>query len=284
MKIFEKIAPLQKEINELKSNNQTIGFVPTMGALHQGHLSLLKYATKACDCSIVSIFVNPTQFNDKRDLTHYPRTVTRDLQFLNQYNCDIVFIPSEEEMYPEPDNRVFDFDGLDKVMEGKHRPNHFNGVAQIVSRLFEIVMPDRAYFGMKDYQQYVIIKHLMRKYLPESDTEIISCPIVREADGLAMSSRNLHLSKEQRQAAPIIYNTLFEAIKSKNKATVQEVKQQVIDKINSHHLFRVEYFDIVDATTLQPVSKWNQTDNIVGCIAVFAGKIRLIDNIRFNEK
>ncbi len=283
MKIFEKIVPLQKEINELKSNNQTIGFVPTMGALHQGHLSLLTCATKACDCNIVSIFVNPTQFNDKRDLTHYPRTITRDLQLLNQHGCDIVFTPTEEEIYPEPDTRMFDFNGLDKVMEGKYRPNHFNGVAQIVSRLFDIIMPDKAYFGKKDYQQYIIIKHMMHKYLPQSDIEIISCPIVREADGLAMSSRNMHLSTEQRQAAPVIYNTLLEARQAKKKASVQEVKKQVIDKINSHPLFHVEYFDIVDGASLQNISQWNQSKNIVGCIAVFAGNIRLIDNIRFNE-
>ena len=279
MEITTTIRDLQEKLNACKKENKIVGFVPTMGALHDGHIELVKRCVAENDICVVSLFVNPTQFNDKNDLLKYPRTLEADCELLKKAGCCYVFSPSEEEMYPEPDTRQFEFGNLDKVMEGFFRPGHFNGVAQIVSRLFDAVKPDKAYFGEKDFQQLAIIREMTRKM--NYPIEIIACPIVREANGLAMSSRNTRLDNKQRQEAVKISGALFESRNLKNQMTVEELKQQVIRTINESPEMETEYFDIVDGNTLQSVSDWKDSDYIVGCIAVFCGKIRLIDNIQY---
>jgi pantoate--beta-alanine ligase len=279
---------LLRKINEVKSilsadrrNGLSIGFVPTMGALHQGHLSLVDRAASENDRVVVSIFVNPTQFNDPNDLKNYPRTLETDLSLLSLRSCDYVFHPSVEEMYPEPDTRKFDFGSLESVMEGKFRPGHFNGVAQVVSKLFSIVEPDKAYFGLKDFQQYSVIKKMVNQL--EMPVQLVGCDTVREPDGLAMSSRNALLTKEHRQVAPQIFRILQEAKSESRAHSPEDVRRHVIEKINSVSLFRLEYFEIVDDSTLKGVSRWEEEGVKVGCIAVFAGSVRLIDNILFEK-
>lgn len=279
MKIVKNSKELERVVGQLKVQNRSIGFVPTMGALHQGHLSLMEYADKENDIVVVSIFVNPTQFNDKSDYAKYPRILESDIEKLNKVKCDIVFTPEESDMYPEEDKRQFDFGNLDKVMEGKHRPGHFRGVALIVSKLFEMVKPDRAYFGEKDFQQVAIIKHITKQL--KFDVEIVSCPIIREEDGLAMSSRNMLLTKAQRENVSLISETLFEAKKIAKNSSVSETKDWVIRTINDNLFLKVEYFDIVDTETLETIKEWSQNVDKVGCIAVHVGNIRLIDNVRF---
>ena len=279
MKIIESGKDLSAEVGILKENGNSIGFVPTMGALHDGHLSLIDYANKHNDIIVVSIFVNPTQFNDQNDYAKYPRITEEDIKKLKKVKCDILFTPSEKEMYPVEDKREFDFGKLDKVMEGEHRPGHFRGVALIVSKLFEIVSPDKAYFGEKDFQQVAIIKHFTKQL--QFNVEIISCPIIREDDGLAMSSRNMLLSNEQRANVSLISKTLFDAKEKAKSMTVSETKDWVIRTINENPFLDVEYFEIVDDTKLEPVNNWFQKAGSVGCIAVHVGTIRLIDNIRF---
>lgn len=279
MKIIKNSKELSEKVNALKKEGSCIGFVPTMGALHEGHLSLVEYSNKDNDITIVSIFVNPTQFNDKGDYDKYPRILEDDLEKLKKVKCDILFIPSENEMYPTEDNREFDFGNLDKVMEGKHRPGHFRGVALIVSKLFEIVNPDRAYFGEKDFQQLAIIKSLTKQL--NFNIEIISCPILRENDGLAMSSRNMLLTAEQRANVALISETLFNAREKAKSMTVLETQDWVKQTINKNIFLEVEYFEIVDHTNLESISSWNTEIEKVGCIAVQVGAIRLIDNIRF---
>lgn len=279
MKIIKSKTELSEEISLLKGNGKSIGFVPTMGALHDGHLSLITNSNNENDITVVSIFVNPTQFNDKNDYTKYPRIVEEDLLMLNKVKCDILFTPSEQEMYPDEDKREFDFGILDKVMEGEHRPGHFKGVALIVSKLFECVSPDKAYFGEKDFQQLTIIMDLTRQL--QLNIEIISCPIVRESDGLAMSSRNMLLSKDQRSNVSLISQTLFKAREIAKSMTVSETKDWVIRTINQNPFLKVEYFEIVDEESLEPIVDWKQNVEKVGCIAVHVGTIRLIDNIRF---
>jgi len=279
MKVFSTIADLKAEIAAQKAAGKTIGLVPTMGALHAGHASLVKKCASENDVTVVSVFVNPTQFNDKNDLKNYPRTLEKDTELLQSVGCNLIFAPSEDEIYPEPDTRVFDFAPLDKVMEGKYRPGHFNGVAQIVSKLFDIVTPDKAYFGEKDFQQLAIIREMVKQLgLP---LEIIACPIVREADGLALSSRNARLTDSQRKKAVTISKVLFESRNFAPSKSIAELTDWVIDNVNKESELRVEYFEIVDGNTLQAVSDWNQTDYIVGCITVFCGEVRLIDNIRY---
>jgi pantoate--beta-alanine ligase len=255
------------------------GFVPTMGALHAGHISLVRRAREENGTVVVSIFVNPTQFNDPADLANYPRTEQEDLRLLEDAGADIVFIPSVEEMYPEPDGRVFDFGGLDSEMEGATRPGHFNGVAQIVSKLFEAVNPARAYFGEKDFQQVAIVKKMTGDL--GLDIEIVTCPTVREKDGLAMSSRNTLLLPEYRAAAPKIYRALAAGVKKTGEMSPAEVERFVTDEINSDPLLEVIYFKIVDALTLRQVESWEEEGAKQGCVAVRAGDVRLIDNIRF---
>lgn len=279
MELYTTITSLNNALKPERLKGLKIGFVPTMGALHEGHLSLVVKAGSLCDIVVVSIFVNPTQFNDKKDLVNYPRTLESDLKLLSTVRCEYVFSPSVEEIYPVPDTRKFEFGALETVMEGAFRPGHFNGVAQVVSRLFEIVQPEIAFFGRKDFQQLAVIKDLVRQL--NFPIEIIPCDIVRENDGLAMSSRNKLLSSEHRSCAPLIYQVLVEAKKISRDKTVEEVKEYVVSKINANQLFKVEYFEIVDDTTLMPIESWSQSGTKVGCIAVYAGKVRLIDNIIF---
>ncbi|GHT76502.1 pantothenate synthetase [Bacteroidia bacterium] len=279
MELIHTIAELQALLAQARKENKTTGFVPTMGALHAGHLALVEQCVAENDVSVVSIFVNPTQFNDKNDLLKYPRTLEADCRLLETVQTDFVFSPSVEEIYPEPDVRQFGFGTLETVMEGRFRPGHFNGVAQVVSRLFDIVKPDRAYFGEKDFQQLAIIRALVKQL--NLTVEIISHPIVREPDGLAMSSRNTRLLPAQRKNAVAISQTLFESRHRKNQLSVAELKQEVIDKLNQVPELKVEYFDLVDSDTLQSVQNWTDSAHIVGCIAVFAGEVRLIDNIAY---
>jgi len=277
MKIISKITDLQKIISKSKAENKSVGLVPTMGALHSGHLSLVERCIAENDLTVVSIFVNPTQFNDKNDLKNYPRTFETDCEVLEKAGCDIVFAPDEAEMYPEPDTRKFDFGILETVMEGKFRAGHFNGVAQIVSKLFDAVTPTQAYFGEKDFQQVAIIKKMVE--MLNFDLKIVVCPIVREESGLAKSSRNELLSAEERKKAAIISKTLFESRNFAAEKSVEDLKAWVIEQINA--VLQVEYFEIVDGNTLQAISEWSDTDFAVGCIAVFCGKVRLIDNISY---
>ena len=279
MKLYNNISSLQEALKKEHLKGFKIGFVPTMGALHKGHLSLVDKAGSVTDIVVVSIFVNPTQFNDSSDLANYPRTLQSDMELLSLCKCDYVFSPSVQEIYPVPDQRKFEFGNLETVMEGKFRPGHFNGVAQVVSRLFDIVLPDMAFFGRKDFQQLAIIKDLVRQLnLP---VEIVPCDIVREVDGLAMSSRNKLLLPEHRYVAPMICRTLQEAKSLSGSKSVTEIKDFVRDRINSESRLRLEYFEIVDDTTLSSIENWNDSGTKVGCIAVFAGNIRLIDNLIF---
>jgi pantoate--beta-alanine ligase len=277
MQIVKHINDLRTVLDEKRKEGLSIGFVPTMGALHLGHLSLVEKAGQLTGFVVVSIFVNPTQFNDKGDLQRYPRDLQKDVELLTPSSCQLIFAPEPEEIYPEPDTRQFNFGSLEQVMEGKFRPGHFNGVVQVVSRLFEIVQPDKAFFGQKDFQQLAIINEMVRKLkLP---VEIIPCPIIRETDGLAMSSRNMLMSPEQRLNAVHISATLFEAANKTGELTVEELRNWVIDRINENEFLNTDYFEIVDSVTLQPVKSWDEHCVKVGCIAVHCGKIRLIDNI-----
>ncbi|WP_421920959.1 pantoate--beta-alanine ligase [Marinifilum sp.] len=279
MEIIKLVAEAKGKISKLKKEGKSIGFVPTMGALHDGHLSLTAESVKKNDITVVSIFVNPTQFNNPNDLETYPRCIDADLEKLSEYHPDFIFIPEVEEMYPEPDTRVFDFGHLDLVMEGKNRPGHFNGVAQVVSKLFDIVTPDNAYFGQKDFQQVAVIKQMVREL--KSSVNVVPCPIIREKDGLAMSSRNLLLDEEQRKNASKISETLFKACNLAAEFSVNELKAWVVDEINKNPYLSIEYFEIVDDTYLQPIESWDENNVKVGCITVQVGKIRLIDNITF---
>jgi pantoate--beta-alanine ligase len=280
MELYFKTELLVSKIHELKNAGKKIGFVPTMGALHEGHLSLVRFSRHQNDTTVASIFVNPTQFNDKRDLQHYPRMPEKDQIMLRSAGCDIIFMPDEKEIYPVPDIRVFDFGGLDDIMEGEHRPGHFNGVAQVVTRLFDIVQPHRAYFGLKDFQQLAIIRKVVKDLL--YPVEIIACPIVRECDGLAMSSRNMLLNANERKSALVISQALFEAKGKRMDHTPAELKEFVIKKINSSPGVILEYFEIINGTTLLPAESWESGTDIIGCIAARVGKIRLIDNINFS--
>jgi len=279
MKLLKTVRELQLVLAEERKSDHTIGFVPTMGALHPGHLALVGQAVAENDVAIVSIFVNPTQFNNPNDLLHYPRTLEADCRLLDDAGATIVFAPAVEEIYPEPDTRAFDFGTLATVMEGKFRPGHFNGVAQVVSRLFDIVKPDRAYFGEKDFQQLAIIRAMVKQlHLP---VEIISHPIVREPDGLAMSSRNVRLSPDLRKNAAAISRILFESRKKRDELSVAALKQEVIDEINAVPGLQTEYFELVDGDSLQAVEDWSDSEFVVGCVAVFAGEVRLIDNVKY---
>ena len=249
-----------------------------MGALHEGHISLVERARKECDTVVVSVFVNPTQFNDKNDLKNYPRTPEADAAMLEATGVDYVLFPSVEEIYPEPDTRVFDFGQVDKVMEGATRPGHFNGVAQVVSRLFAIVEPNKAYFGEKDFQQIAVIRAMVAQL--GLTLEIIDCPIIRDTDGLARSSRNTLLTPEHRAAAPHIYEVLSAAVAKIGDMTPHQLTEWVVAEVEKSPLLRVIYFQAVDALSLQQVGSWEESERIQGCIAVQAGEIRLIDNIK----
>lgn len=281
MELFETKKGLEQALEPDRERGLSIGFVPTMGALHQGHLSLVERAARENDRVVVSIFINPNQFNDLSDLKNYPRTLDADKALLSTLACDYIFVPLIDEVYPEPDTRKFSFGVLETVMEGRFRSGHFNGVAQVVSKLFEMVRPERAYFGLKDFQQYSIIKNMVsRMDLPVS---IVACDTMREADGLAMSSRNSLLTSEHRAVAPQIYRILQEARVEAGHFSPQEVQMHVKEKISSFKLLNLEYFEIVDELTLLPCTDWSQPGNKVGCIAVYAGSVRLIDNIFFDK-
>jgi pantoate--beta-alanine ligase len=271
------ISETRVAIEKQKSEGKTIGFVPTMGALHEGHLVLIRQAAAENDFVAVSIFVNPIQFNNPEDLAKYPRTLEDDLLKLEGTGCNLVFAPSAQEMYPEPDLTEFDFGDLDKVMEGKFRPGHFRGVAVVVKKLFEIITPHKAYFGEKDFQQLAIIKKMVS--MLKMPVEIVPCPIVREADGLAMSSRNARLTPEERAEAPAIYKALSAVKENYSWFIPAGVKQLVTGEIQENQYFRVEYAEVVDTQTLQPFEDWHDAEHAVVCVAAFIGKVRLIDNI-----
>jgi len=276
MRLVKTIDELQNQLKQ-RPAGAGVGFVPTMGALHEGHLNLVRQAVEENAVVVVSIFVNPNQFNDPKDLERYPRTLEADLEKLKTTGCQLVFAPSVDEVYPEPDTRKFNFGKLEEVMEGKFRPGHFNGVAQVVSRLFDMVKPDKAYFGLKDFQQLAVIKRMVKQLnLP---VEIVPCAIVREDNELAMSSRNELLTAEQRKNATVISKTLFRASELKTQKSVEELAEWVTNEINNNPFLDVEYVEIVDDEELQPVKNWDESKTKLICVAVFCGKIRLIDNI-----
>ena len=283
MQVFNKIFELQNKLFDDRKQGKSIGLVPTMGALHDGHASLVKKSVTDNDITVVSVFVNPTQFNDPKDLNSYPRDTEADCKLLESVGADYVFIPSVEEMYPTPDTRRFEFPPVSTVMEGAHRPGHFNGVCQVVSRLFYIVRPGKAYFGEKDWQQIAVVKAMVKSL--GLGVEIVECPIVRDIDGLARSSRNALLSDDERKIAPNIFKALKESIEYAKKHGVKETHDHVVEKINSTPGLDVEYFEIVDGNTLQQVNNWGDSDYVVGCITVYCGKrpVRLIDHIKYKE-
>lgn len=281
MELITTITELQKRLNAAREKHQTIGLVPTMGALHEGHGSLVTRSTKENDLTVVSVFVNPTQFNNPQDLATYPRTLEKDCALLEQLGADIVFSPTVKEIYPVEDKRVFSYPPIDTVMEGAKRPGHFNGVCQIVSKLFHFTSPTRAYFGEKDYQQIAVIRQMVKA---EGFTlTIVSCPIVREPSGLALSSRNTLLSPSEHDLAINISRVLFVSQSYAQNHTIAATRCFVVDTLNDLEDLEVEYYEIVDGNTLQPVSTWEESDNIVGCITVLCGNrpVRLIDNIKY---
>ena len=281
MEIVKTIKALNEKLFSARNSGKSIGLVPTMGALHAGHASLIRRSVSENDITVVSDFVNPTQFNDQNDLLRYPRTFEADCQLVEAIGADYIFYPSVEEMYAEADTRTFSYPPIDSVMEGPRRPGHFNGVCQIVSKLFYAVNPDRAYFGEKDFQQIAVIKAMVADL--KIPVTICPCPIVREADGLALSSRNALLSADERNLAVNISKILFASKEFAHAHTVDETLAFVVDSINAHEGLEVEYYEIVDGDSLQKVSSWNDSESIVGCITVYCGQlpVRLIDNIRY---
>lgn len=281
MKVIHTIEALRAELEAARAEGKRIGLVPTMGALHEGHASLVRRSVAENDLTVVSIFLNPTQFNDKKDLERYPRTLEADCALLEQCKASIAFAPSVEEIYPEPDTRRFSYPPTDSVMEGAFRPGHFNGVCQIVSKLFYMTEPDRAYFGEKDFQQIAVIRRMVEDL--QLKVEIVPCPVVREESGLALSSRNSLLSAEERSIAPAIYRELKDSVAYSEDHEVDEVRQRVVSRINAIEGLEVEYYSIVDGRTLADVHSWNDAPSIVGCITVYCGQkpIRLIDHIRY---
>lgn len=287
MKIVNSIQNLKQELQAYRDNGKTIGLVPTMGALHCGHASLVSRSLNENDVTVVSIFVNPTQFNDKNDLEKYPRTLEKDCELLKSLVSEnsvlIIFAPSVEEVYPEPDTRSFSYPPTDEVMEGSFRPGHFNGVCQIVSKLFMYVEPTRAYFGEKDFQQIAVIRRMVEDQ--KFNLQICACPIIREDDGLALSSRNALLSAEERKLAVNISKNLFASVEYAKTHTLSETREWVVRQINAVDGLEVQYYEIVDGESLRSLDSWDESNYIVGCITVFCGAIpvRLIDNIKYKE-
>ena len=281
MKVLHTIQDLKAELKAYRNEGKSVGLVPTMGALHAGHASLVERSVRENDVTVVSVFVNPTQFNDKNDLAKYPRTLEKDCELLEEKGAKIAFAPSVEEVYPEPDTRVFSYPPTDEVMEGGFRPGHFNGVCQVVSKLFMMVEPDRAYFGEKDFQQIAVIKRMVEDQ--KFPLEICPCPIVREESGLALSSRNSLLTAEEKDIAVNISKTLFASLEYAKNHSLEETKQWVIDTLNGIDGLEVQYYEIVDGTSLASLKEWEDSEDVVGCITVFCGQIpvRLIDNIRY---
>lgn len=283
MEIIRTVSQLKEYIRQAKNQGMSIGLVPTMGALHDGHISLIDRARKENDIVIVSVFVNPTQFNNKHDLETYPRTESADCIKLENAKVDVAFIPTVKEIYPQEDTRIFDLGEVAEVMEGAMRPGHFNGVAQIVSKLFAMTEPDRAYFGEKDFQQIAVIRKMTE--IEGFNIEIVPCPIKREDDGLAMSSRNVRLSAKQRAATPGIHRALVESIDYAGTHSIEDVTAMVIAAVNNNPEMEVEYFQIVNPLTMQPLKNWEEAPegNAVGCITVNLGDVRLIDNIKYSK-
>ena len=283
MKVFSKIVDLQNALFDERKAGRTVGLVPTMGALHEGHASLVRSSVKDNAVTVVSVFVNPTQFNDKNDLKNYPRDLDADCRLLEDCGADYVLAPSVEEMYPTRDTRHFEYPPVSTVMEGAHRPGHFNGVCQVVSRLFYIVRPDRAYFGEKDWQQIAVVKAMVRQL--QLPVQIVECPIVREADGLAKSSRNTLLAPDERAIAPAIYKALKDSLDYARHHSLKDTHDKVVADINAVEGLDVEYFSIVDGNTLQDIADWDASPYVVGCITVYCGKtpIRLIDHIKYKS-
>jgi pantoate--beta-alanine ligase len=281
MKVLHTIQDLKAELKAYRNEGKSVGLVPTMGALHAGHASLVERSVRENDVTVVSVFVNPTQFNDKNDLAKYPRTLEKDCELLEEKGATIAFAPSVEEVYPEPDTRVFSYPPTDEVMEGGFRPGHFNGVCQVVSKLFMMVEPDRAYFGEKDFQQIAVIKRMVEDQ--KFPLEICPCPIVREESGLALSSRNSLLTPEEKDIAVNISKTLFASLEYAKNHSLEETKLWVVDTLNGIDGLEVQYYEIVDGTSLASLKEWEDSDDVVGCITVFCGQIpvRLIDNIRY---
>lgn len=281
MKIIDTVAALQLAVTEAKQQGLSVGLVPTMGALHEGHASLIRQCVAENQLTVVSVFVNPTQFNDPKDLQHYPRTFEADAQLIASLGGDIVFAPSVEEIYPQEDKRVFSYPPIDTVMEGARRPGHFNGVCQIVSKLFDLVSPDKAYFGEKDFQQIAVVRAMMRDL--GYKFQLVPCPIVRETSGLALSSRNALMSEDERVLATNIYRTLRESVVFSQAHNVAETQQFVVNQLNALEGLEVEYYEIVNGETLQTVTSWEDAAQIQGCITVFCGArpVRLIDNISY---
>lgn len=279
MKVIHTVTGLRRLLDQFRKEGKTIGLVPTMGALHEGHLALVKRCVEENDVCVVSVFVNPTQFNNPEDLRLYPRNADSDVRLLEGAGAEVVFMPTVEEVYPEPDTRQFDFGALDKVMEGAFRPGHFNGVAQVVSKLFYFVEPEKSYFGEKDYQQLTIIREMVKQL--QLPVEIVAVPIVRADDGLALSSRNLRLTDNQRKQAPRIYQVLSASVQWSAGQSPAEIVHRVTDSVDALPGLKVEYFEIVDGDSLQPVASWADSSSIIGAIAVYCGDVRLIDNIRY---
>ncbi len=279
MKILETADAIKTYRESVKKTSKTIGLVPTMGALHDGHLSLIDAAKKECDIVVVSIFVNPTQFNDPFDLKNYPRTPEKDIKMLSKRHVDVLFLPGIHDIYPHPDTRVFKFGPLEEVMEGKYRPGHFNGVAQVVSILFDLVKPYKAYFGQKDFQQLTIIKELVKQL--DMNIEIVSCPIIREENGLAMSSRNRLLSEKDKNNASLIYKTLKDLMERKGKMNPPDLTKWGRKKLEAHPALELEYLQIVNTKDLKPARKWTGPEEQVACAAVKINNVRLIDNMIF---
>jgi len=282
MTICGTIIEVNGALEQYRKRGEQVGFVPTMGALHEGHISLIKASLKDNKVTVCSIFVNPTQFNDKNDLARYPRMPEKDARLLEDNGCDVLFLPAVEEMYPNgPLKESFDFGHLDKILEGAHRPGHFNGVAQVVKRFFEIVTPDKAFFGSKDYQQVMIVKALIRQLrLP---IELVACPILREPDGLAMSSRNALLTKEERKLAGLIPGMMQQAAQLATELGIAAAKAYVAEQVSQHELMKLDYYEICDADTLEILNDLPKGKKAVALIALFTGRIRLIDNLAVNS-
>ncbi|MFM2393904.1 MAG: hypothetical protein RLZZ546_1886 [Bacteroidota bacterium] len=283
MQIVSSVNELKQILSEYKANRKKVGFVPTMGALHIGHLSLIEIAKKSCEIVVCSIFVNPTQFNNKTDLDKYPRTVDKDSKMLKRVKCDILFLPTENEIYPAGlSTKVeLNFNGLDQVMEGQFRPGHFAGMAQVVKRLLDIVCPTQLFMGQKDFQQFTIVAHMIKKL--KIKTELVVCPIKREKNGLAMSSRNERLTKDLRSKAEIIYKTIQWAFRNRYKYSISELESRAMQKMNIEN-FKPEYFEIVDGINLKKIKTMDKSNYIVACVACWAGDVRLIDNKIFKKQ
>ena len=277
MKVTNTEKELKALISSARKSKKTIGFIPTMGALHNGHLSLIEIAKKKCDYVVVSIFVNPTQFNDKKDFEKYPRNIEADIKMLEKAKVDVVFTPSEKEIYPKPDKRKFHFGKLDQILEGKHRPSHFNGVGQVLSILFEMVEPDLSFFGQKDYQQVLVIKELVKQL--GLKTEVVACPTIRDEEGLALSSRNQLLSEEEYDEATFIPLWMNEVKKLSLRYKVSQIKARIETLVSQHTNMKLEYFEICDAANLNPIQDFEEAKESIAVIAIYVGKIRLIDNL-----